>query len=265
MDKIKKIPKKYLAAIAVLIAAVVFSLIFIHPGKSSKPAKKVEKINVAEECDIILDSSYYKYTGKPIKPKVRLVFGDVETNVLDINPKLYTVKYKNNVNPGMATVTVNTHGKKLKGSHTRTFFIVKGKASKVSSPLYITAGTRKFYGSLPVITAMKEMAAYCDSDISEAQIKKDLYAWRRTITKEQFMEFYKAWDGFVCGMDFMYDDAETNNFEGYKAQFKALGCYKEVKSHMNKRGHKNWKIIKKYIPDISPDTYHDLPLQEAVE
>ena len=267
MNKIKNMSRKKKTAICAVIIAIILALIFglCMPKKTKKKVKKIEQVDVTNACDIVLDSSYYTYTGKPIRPKVRLVFGDLESGTLDVKKSQYKVKYSNNINPGMATVTVISKGVRLKGSHTRTFFITKSKMSKIASPLYTVAGTRKFFGSMPGMMAARDLAAYCDSNISEAQIKSDLYAWRRTLTKQQFMEFYKSWGGLVCGMDFMYDDAKEENFAGYKDQFTALGCYKEVKSHMNARGRKNWKIIKKYLPDVAPETTHDLPLQEAVE
>ena len=247
MNKTKKMLNEHRKAVvaAVIIICVIILVLCLVP-KKKKTARKDNRIDIRNICDVYLEKSSYVYTGKPIKPKVSLVFGDLETGISTVKSKYYTVTYKNNVKPGMATVTVTSHGKSIKGSHTRMFFITRKKmTSKIMEPLYTTAGTRDFYGSKPIMVAAKQMIEYCDSkNLTEKQIKKDLYAWRRTITKAQFMEFYRAWAGLLVGMDDMYEEAETSNFEGYKAQFTAMHCYKEVKSHMTKRGKKNWKTVK---------------------
>lgn len=95
-----------------------------------------------------LEGDEFRYTGKEICPGV--VIEDLEEN-LD-----YTVTYKDNINPGKASVVINGIGD-YKGSITKTFIIYKDKSE-------VCGHTNK-------ITSKKQREATCTVDGYTAEIK----------------------------------------------------------------------------------------------
>ena len=73
-----------------------------------------------ENATIHLEGHSFKFTGEEISPKVTVFFGD---NELSQNYD-YTVSYQNNINEGVATVTITGMGN-FKGSIDKTFEIIK--------------------------------------------------------------------------------------------------------------------------------------------
>ena len=70
-------------------------------------------------CDVRLSGTSFKYTGKQIKPAVKVLISGKT-----IYSGNYKVTYKNNVNKGTATVTITGTGTCLQNSVTKTFKIV---------------------------------------------------------------------------------------------------------------------------------------------
>ena len=66
----------------------------------------------------------YKYTGKPIEPKitVRYIDGDIAEPM--VRGKDYQVYYTNNINPGKATININGMGKYKEKNVSLDFYIV---------------------------------------------------------------------------------------------------------------------------------------------
>lgn len=88
--------------------------------------EKSEGKNLASVYDtkIKLNKTEYGYTGKEIKPLVNIYSEslDGEENYSKLDPKYYTVTYKNNIKPGTASVIIS--GKSpYYGSRTLTFTI----------------------------------------------------------------------------------------------------------------------------------------------
>ena len=88
-------------------------------------ALNIEARSIADEGIQITGLDDQTYTGKAIRPKLTLRFGD-ETLVEGTD---YDLSYDNNVNPGRATVTITGKGN-YAGSLSRTFDIVEAKATE---------------------------------------------------------------------------------------------------------------------------------------
>ncbi len=100
---------------------------------SSAKTVLVPKIDINS---VKLEKTEYTYTGSAIKPVTTVK--DIDGNVL-IAGTDYTVSYKNNVNAGTATATINFKDK-YKGSVTKTFTI---KGVEKSSQTISVAGSTK--------------------------------------------------------------------------------------------------------------------------
>ena len=92
---------------------------------------KWKKIVSLKETKIKLSKTTYNYTGKSIKPSVKIVYNG-KTLKLD---KDYTVSYKNNKNIGKATVTIAGKGD-YKGTVKKTFTIQAEKGKVFTSGKY---------------------------------------------------------------------------------------------------------------------------------
>jgi len=107
------------------------------PKDITKPVSSVV-IEVAKDLSgatVSPDKTKYTYTGKAIKPAVTVSLGD---EVLE-QGRDYTVKYSNNKNVGMATITVTGKGS-FTGAATGTFKIVPTGTTLTS----VTGGKQQF-------------------------------------------------------------------------------------------------------------------------
>lgn len=93
---------------------------------------------------VILSTRSFSYDGKAKKPRVTVK--DYMKNVLKEN-RDYTITYKNNVNPGTATVEVKFKGK-YKGTTKTTFNIVL-PATKINSVVNTTKGVKVSWSKVP--------------------------------------------------------------------------------------------------------------------
>ena len=76
--------------------------------------------------NISLEGTSFTYTGKEIKPKVKVANASEE-----LSSDCYTIKYSDNVNVGKATVTVTLKGQYYEGSKTLTFEIKEAPSLKL--------------------------------------------------------------------------------------------------------------------------------------
>ena len=76
--------------------------------------------------NISLDGTSFTYTGKEIKPKVKVANASEE-----LSSDCYTIKYSDNVKVGKATVTVTLKGQYYEGSKTLTFEIKEAPSLKL--------------------------------------------------------------------------------------------------------------------------------------
>ncbi len=105
----------------VLVIVTMMALIFASmPGVSTDAAAKVK----ISKCTIKLSKTTFTYTGKQIKPKVTVKYKKKTLK----NGKNYKLSYKNNKNPGTATVVIKGIGT-YKGSVKKTFKIKKKSTS----------------------------------------------------------------------------------------------------------------------------------------
>ena len=90
-------------------------------GKNNLSGYVVKKFTINPKslkyCKVELKSSTFSYTGKAVKPAVRVKIGDKA-----VYSGNYTLTYKNNVNKGTATVTITGKGN-LQGSVVKKFTI----------------------------------------------------------------------------------------------------------------------------------------------
>ena len=90
-----------------------------------------------DDAQITLSQIEHSYTGRVIKPAVIVTIGGTEL----VNGKDYTVSYKNNINPGMATAVVD--GRTILGSKTLTFLISKADQMPVTDSAAISVAVGK--------------------------------------------------------------------------------------------------------------------------
>ena len=129
----KKLSLKLLSFL--MAAMMVFSAAYIAPEYSTTAivaeAAKAKTVSISK-TKIKLSATTMNYTGKALKPSVKVTYGKKTLK----SGKNYTVKYSNNKNIGVAKVTI-TGVKKggYTGSKTLTFKILPAKVSglKVSS------------------------------------------------------------------------------------------------------------------------------------
>lgn len=130
---------------------VTFEGIGNYTGKTTKTFTIHDRTVSLAEADMIAfdtanDPAYdtsaggYVYNGKAIRPKV--IVTDLNGNV--ISEKNYKVKYKNNKNAGLASITI-TGKKSFKGSYTVYFRILKRSVEELAD---FKIGTKTFTGSL---------------------------------------------------------------------------------------------------------------------
>ena len=107
-------------------------------GRISDMEKQIAALNKAlSEATVVdisnyavtLDKESYEYTGKAIRPAVK---------VSGLRPEDYTVSYSDNLKIGTASVSIKAAGDKYKGSITRTF-----KITKKTNPLSVKGKTAK--------------------------------------------------------------------------------------------------------------------------
>lgn len=95
---------------------------------------KSKNKNFANNCKIEGLNKNYNYTGKEIKPSIKVYSEDLEGDYFSVklNPKYYNLTYKNNIKPGKASITI-TGKAPYYGSKTVTFNIKpnNAKLSKV--------------------------------------------------------------------------------------------------------------------------------------
>lgn len=90
-------------------------------GNYTGTIKKTFKINARSVAKLTYSKVSKKaYTGKAIKPNVTVKYGSTKL----IKNKDYTISYKNNKKPGIATITIKGKGN-FKGTKTITFKIYK--------------------------------------------------------------------------------------------------------------------------------------------
>lgn len=116
--------KKRAKSLFSLFLCVVLVLAMI-PSDTAYAAARMNK------CKITLTKSVYTYTGKEIKPSIKVKYGK-KTLKKDAD---YSVSYKNNVLPGTATITVKGKGK-YSGSIKKTFTIKNAFAVTLSKETY---------------------------------------------------------------------------------------------------------------------------------
>ena len=90
-----------------------------------------------DDAQITLSQIEHSYTGRVIQPAVTVTIGGTEL----VNGKDYTVSYKNNINPGMATAVVD--GRTILGSKTLTFLISKADQMPVTDSAAISVAVGK--------------------------------------------------------------------------------------------------------------------------
>lgn len=104
----------------------------------------------------VQDIQDMEYTGAAIKPVVKVFDGDVELGSTD-----YTVSYKNNVNPGKASVIIKGKGN-YSGEEVITFNILKKNIADtdVEVPDLATLANGKVQKLKPVLTYNKKKLTY---------------------------------------------------------------------------------------------------------
>lgn len=118
----KNMRKKLLPGLAVSFMALVLMFgALVVPASAATSLKKAA---------ISIESTYYTYTGKVIKPKVT-----VKLNNKTVSSKNYTVAYKNNKAVGKATITV-TGKNSYTGSVSKSFYIRPQKVSSFKATCY---------------------------------------------------------------------------------------------------------------------------------
>ena len=90
-----------------------------------------------DDAQITLSQIEHSYTGRVIQPAVTVTIGGTEL----VNGKDYTVSYKNNINPGMATAVVD--GRTIPGSKTLTFLIRKADQMPMTDSAAISVAVGK--------------------------------------------------------------------------------------------------------------------------
>lgn len=103
--------------------------ITVGPGVSAKDDRVTYTVSTSKydisKCNIDLKSSY-TYTGKALKPAVKINYGYTDRNIKLNAGRDYTVTYTNNKNVGTAKVKITGKGE-FAGSVTKTFKITLGK------------------------------------------------------------------------------------------------------------------------------------------
>lgn len=87
---------------------------------------------------VVIEKSSYKYTGKAIKPAVKVQDKATKKNK---SSKYYKVSYKNNVKIGKATITVKFVKGKFKGQTIKKTFKIVPSSTKITK---ITAAKKSF-------------------------------------------------------------------------------------------------------------------------
>ena len=101
--------------------------------------------SISEIANIYVDEGSYTYTGKEIKPTVKVEYQDdvIKESLGSLKEGTdYKVFYKNNINPGAATVTV-TGINNYKGTKTVSFKIIEKRDASIKPPASVKAKAKK--------------------------------------------------------------------------------------------------------------------------
>ena len=105
-----------------------------NPTEEPTTEHKSELKDFNYNCKVLGLNNNYNYKGKEIKPSIKVYSEDLEGDYFSVklDPKYYTLTYKNNVKPGKASITI-TGKAPYYGSKTVTFNIKANnvKLSKV--------------------------------------------------------------------------------------------------------------------------------------
>ncbi len=190
----------------------------------------MQKVSNIENFDIEMSSAKYTYSGKEKTPWVKVKNGDAELEK-DVD---YTVTYSNNVNAGMATITIEGIGK-YTGTVTKEFLIRKLSIENYTLELSRTDYTYNEVAKKPAATVLNgdtELEKFVDYKVIYKDnvqpgigtvTVKGAGNYKGTITKEIYIvpakpslsKFGKADNGLIVNWS---EEVGATRYEIYRSE-----------------------------------------------
>ena len=189
------------------------------------------------------EHSVYQYTGKAIKPNLR-IYTDTD-RIHPLSKKYYTVTVENNVNPGSAKITVKGKGLKYGSIKTLTdhFKIIKQKTDDLDEVLYTMAYADNGYSKAERQTRTAQTVIWLSKKRTSQEIKVRTQSFRKSLSDKQASQFYNQWCGFSTYIDSATGPALKSDYYAPKNLRN-----KSAKAFSSPYFKKNWKTLKKFLP-----------------